>query len=325
MKTRSCLPSLLLSLVVGLGPAFAAPAKREMKLETGREKNFGDSPVIIVPTLFLKLSVSGHIFVAKQGSALSTIGGGSANTVRASARYAVKGLDKKFAQELAAKAYDDFVAKLRAAGYTVRTYADIKSQLADAKRMNLDSTYGLPTEKDRANVHQYVVVAPSDEQAFVEGMSGGVFNQFMSLGKSTLGEGTIVIPTYTIIAPQIGGETSATYSTIHAGITSAPGMTLATVSVPLLTQKGGWGDAHLKSQYLPIAEKVGELTARNTTDKAGNDFSKTVSLLSGAGQIKTDSSSFTFVVDHDAYTAGVMAGVGAFNAEFGKIVAAVRK
>lgn len=322
---------LLLRVAFFLAPfasAFAAlPAsnKRTLAIETSHEKNFGDSSVIIVPTVFLKLSVSGHIFVAKQGSALSAVGGGSPNTARASARYSVQGLDKKFVQEVAAKAYDDFVAQLRAAGYTVKTYADIKDKLQGAERMKPDATYGLPVESDRNKVHQFVVAAPSDEQAFVEGLSGGVFNQFMKLGKSTLGEGTILIPTYTIMSPQIGGEVSESYSTISAGIKSAPGMTLATVNVPLLTQKGGWGDAHLKTQYLPIAEKVGELSTKDTTDKAGNTFSKGVSILTGTGQINTKSANFTFVVDHDAYSAGVMEGVSAFDAEVGKAVAAVKK
>jgi len=323
------LPLLLLSLCLGISPALAAlpPAKRQMALESGREKNFGDSPVIIVPTIYLKLSVSGHIFVAKQGSALSAIGGGSPNTARASARYTVNGLDKKFLQEVAAKVYDDFVAKVRAAGYTVKTYADIKDldKVKTAERAKPDAAMGLPTEKDRNNVHEYVVVAPSDEQTFVETLTGGVFSQFTGRGGSALGEGTVVIPVYTIISPQIGGEVSETYSTISAGIKSAPGMTLASVSVPLLTQKGGWGDAHLKTQFLPIAVKVGELTAEDTTSKAGNAFSKGVSLLTGAGQINTKSATFTFAVDQPAYMAGVLEGTAAFNDLFGKVVAGVRK
>lgn len=321
-------PFLRLPLLLALAAttAFAASGLN-VTLQNSREKNFGASPVIIVPTVYVKLPVSGHIFVAKQGSALSTIGGGNANTVRASARYTVKGLDKALAQQIAAKVYDDFVGRLRDAGYTVKTYADIKDDavVRSAQREAGDAPLGLPTENDQARTVTWAVASPTDEQAFRGGMVGGVFNQFMSGGRSKLGEGTIVIPTYVITAPQIGGTTRGGYATIHAGISSAPGMNLQFAIVQLLTEKGGWGDSRLKQPVNNITEKAGELKARDTTDKAGNDFSKALSTLTGAGQINTKSTQFTFTIDPAAYTSGVLAGTGAFNAELAKVVAAARK
>src|SRR5688572_13600893 len=101
-------------------PRFAWAA--EVKVQVNKPKSLGESTTFIVPTVFVKLPVAGKVFVSKQGGALSIIGGGNANSVKASAHYNVQGMDKAFAQKIAGKVYDDFVARLREAGYTVKTY-----------------------------------------------------------------------------------------------------------------------------------------------------------------------------------------------------------
>lgn len=325
MKITRRLAPVLFALGLCAGTAFAQGSS--VKIETSREKNFGASPVIIVPTVYLRLAASGHIFVAKQGSALSTIGGGNANTVRASARYTVKGLDKKLAQELAAKVHDDFVGRLRAAGFTVKTYADIRDlpTVTKATRLEKDAATGLTLEKDASGQTVFIVATPGDEQAFKPSLGGAVFKPFMSLGKSTLGEGTVLIPTYTIVAPQVWGEKGGGYATISAGINVAPGMNLESAFLPLLTQKGAWGDARTKGIVVNVSAKVGEIGKQDTTDKTGNAFSSALSTLTGAGGISTKSASYTFTIDQTAYSEGVLKGTGDFNEEVIKIVANARK
>ncbi len=319
-----------LALVAALPLAFAAdkPVTPVYKVEAGGAKNFGDSPVIIVPTVFLRLPVAGKVSVAQSGSALSGVGRtGGANTVRASAHYVVSGLDKALAQQIAKKVYDDFVGRLRAAGYTVKTYEDIKDldAVKNAQRTAPDAAWGLPIEKDGFGANVLLVATPTDEQNFKSGMASGVFNQFAKYGKSILGEGTILMPTYVITSPQVWGEKGAGYSTISAGINAAPGMNLASAIVPLLTQKGAWGDAKLKGQAINVSEKVGELAMQDTTSNAGNAISTALSMISGAGKIVGKSANYQFTIDPAAYEAGVLAGTGGFNAEAAKIIAAAKK
>ncbi|MBL9189147.1 MAG: hypothetical protein JNK23_16815 [Opitutaceae bacterium] len=309
-------------------PAAPAPAVPEFKVGSSREKNFGDSPVVIVPTIYLKLPVAGKVSVAKQGSALSGLGSsGGANTVRASAHYVVSGLDKALAQQLAKKVYDDFVARLRAAGYTVKTYADIAELEAVKKveRAKPDAAWGLPVEKDAMGSNALLVATPSDEQSFKPGFGGAVLAPFQKLGKSTLGEGTVLIPTYVITAPQIWGEKGGGYKTISVGINAAPGMNLASANVLLLTQKGAWGDATLKSPAINISEQVGQLAMQDTSPGAANAISSALSVLTGTGKISGKSANYQFTIDPAAFEAGVLLGTGGFHAEAMKIIAAARK
>jgi hypothetical protein len=298
-----------------------------VKVDKNRTKSFKDSNTILIPTVYLKLPVAGKVFVAKQGSALQTIGGGSANTVRASAHYSVSGLDKKFAQQLAKKVQDDIVAKLTAAGFTVKTYDDLKGLPAMQKAAveKNDANWEMPLEKDLGGNFVCVVATPSDAQNFKSGLSGGIFNQFMRLGKSTLGEGTILIPTYTLAAPQAWGETGSSYSTISAQVNVAPGMNVMSAMASLLTEKGGWGDVRLKGPMINVSEKVGEVSSADTTDHAGNAFSSALSMLGGAGKISTKSGVYELKVDQAAYESGALRGISAFNTEVVNAAAEARK
>lgn len=327
MKSKSFYQVVALVAVSGLllNP-FTARAV-EVKVQVNRGKSFGDSSVLIVPNVVLKLPVAGKVFVAKQGSALSTLGGGSANSVKASAHYTVTGLEKKFAQELAAKVYDDFVKQLRAAGFTVKTYDDIKDSdvVKNAKMEANDKDWGLPVEKDAGGNNVFILATPSDAQAFKSGLVGGVFNQFMKRGQSTLGEGTIIMPSYVIAAPQAWGEKGGGYKTISASVNVVPGMNLTSAIASLLTEKGGWGDVRTKEQVINIGEKVGELTKQDTTPTTGNAVSSALSFLSGAGKISSKSANYQMAVDRAAYEAALLQGTMAFNVEVAKAAGSAKK
>lgn len=189
------------------------------------------SNTVVVPTVFVKLLVEGKAFVSQQGGYQI---GKSSNSVKASAKYKVIGIDKKLAQDIARQAYDNFVAKLRVAGYTVLTYDDIRERdyVKSADREKADATWGLPMETSRAGNETYVVAAPSDEQLFKSGMAGGVFNQFISWGKPKFKDATVIIPQYTITAPQVWGKKDASYSTISAAINTEPSMQLRSAAAP---------------------------------------------------------------------------------------------
>lgn len=307
-----------------------APVLRElhMKVTASRIKNLGDSQTIVVPTVYVKLPVAGNVMAVKQASAFSLLGGGSGNTVRASAHYTVTGLDKAFAQQLAKKVYDDLVTKLREAGYTVKTYDDIKDldSVKEIKRDKPDETWGLPLEKNQIGNDVCVVATPSDEQNFKSSL-GAVISPFQHFGKSRLGKdsGTLLIPVLTFDAPQAWGKADSGYKSISAEVNVAPGMNLASAGAPFLTADGGWGDVQTKGPSPNISSKVGTLAKEDATDHLGNAFSSAISTLTGSGSIKSSKGIYVLTIDKAAYEAGLMNGAGAFNTEVANAAKEVHK
>ncbi len=288
-----------------------------------------NSNTVVVPTAYVKLLVEGEAFVRQTGHYQV---GQNANTVKAGAKYKVVGIDKSLAQEIAQRAYDDFVAKLRAAGYTVLTYADIRDRdfVKSAEREKVDATMGLPVEAARGSDETYVVAAPSDEQQFVTGMNGGEFNQFIHWGKPLFTDATIIIPQYTIAAPQVWGEASGSYSTISAAIKTDPGMQLRSgmahwMGAPVVRIMHGIPGVTTEAQ-VKVADRVGELaqTADNTSSSA-NALSKGLSMLTGFGSIQQSSSEYTFTIDRNTYMAGALKGAGEFNAKVAEVAVAAKK
>lgn len=293
------------------------------------------SNIVVVPTAYVKLLVEGSTFVSQKGGYQI---GKSANAVKASAKYKVVGIDKKLAQDIARQAYDDFVAKLRAAGYTVLTYNDIRDRdfVKGAEREKVDANWGLPVESSRNGDQTYIVAAPSDEQHFMSGANSGVFNQFVSWGKPKFKDATVIIPQYTITAPQVWGKADASYSTISAAINTAPGMQLQSATAPWM------GAPVVRIMHgipgvttngpIKISDKVGNLvqaadepTASSTTANALNAGLQGLALLTGAGTIKQNSSEYTFTIDRNAYVSGALKGAGDFNAHVAEVATAAKK
>lgn len=285
-------------------------------------EDLGDyGKTVVVPTVYLKLLTEGSVFVAKQGGLF-----GGNNSVKAKAAHKVVGLDKALARSLAKQAHDDFVARLRAVGYTVLTYDDIKDRdyVQAAERDAGDATWGLPTEKSADGRDVFVVAAPSDAQQFKIGFTGP-FSVFTQYGKPKFTDATVIIPQYTIVAPQFWGEKGGGIGSISATVNTAPGMNLQTANAwwmgkPKSRMATGISGVTAKAALINTTPKAGQLTeAADTTPVAANALSKALSLLSGAGSIKQNSAEFTFTIDRDLYLQGAMVGIGSFNAEFAKV------
>lgn len=276
---------------------------------------------VVVPTAYVKFVVDGKVGVSKQGSA---------NSVKASAKYRINGLDKALAQSIAKKAYDDFVGQMRAAGYTVLTWNDIKGRdyLQGIALAKAEPKWNLPLESPVGTSDTLLVAAPSDEQQIKIGFTGP-FSEFISMGKPKIKDATIIIPTYTIVAPQIWGETGASYATISAGIQTAPGMNLQAASAtwmgkPKSRMMRGIPGVATKAPVINISSNVGTLSKTDTTPAAANALSKGLSMLSDAGSISASSADYTFSVDPAAYSSGAMKGITAFNAEVARVAREAR-
>lgn len=305
--------------------AAAATAPLAIAVNVGYVEDMASyGKVVVVPTAYVKLLVDGSVFVAKQGSALAAMGGGSTNSVKSKANYKVAGIDKAFAQGLAKQAYDDFVTKLRGAGYTVLTYDDIKGRdfVAAAKRDTGDAEWGMPTESAVGARDTYVVAAPSDDMAFKIGFTG-VFAEFIKYGKPKFTDAAVVIPTYTINAPQAWGETGSGFNRIEASTSVVPGMNLQAATsywmgVPKTRMGGGNGPGVVtKEPVLNLTENAGTLSKEDTTSGSANALSKTLSLFAG-GSVTGNSANYTLTIDPAAYSAGALRGITGFNTEVAK-------
>jgi hypothetical protein len=154
-----------------------------------------------------------------------------------------------------------------------------------------------------------------------------MFGEFVQSAKPVITDATIIIPQYTIIAPQVWGESSRGYSSVSAEVKTSPGMNLLRASAmwmgkPKSRVMHGAPGVVLKQQVINITEKAGTLQhTADTTPQAANALSGVLNMLSGAGNIQRTSGEYAYTIDRDAYTSGVMNGIGRFNAEVAKAAA----
>ncbi|MBL8307806.1 MAG: hypothetical protein JNM33_14005 [Rubrivivax sp.] len=303
--------------------AVSAPTLKVDVQVVNPEDLLDTNKTLLVPTLYLSLLTEGRVSAGKQSGFFS---GGNA-TARAAASYKVAGLDKAYAQQLAQAAYDDFVAQLRQAGYTVLTYADVKDRevLRGAQRDASAGPLGLPTSSEGGN--SYILAAPSDEQLFKSGFAGGAFSEFQSGGKSRITDATIVIPHFTFNAPQAWTETSSGYKSVSAEANIAEGMNLLWARAhwmgqPKSRMMRGIPGVATKAQVVNVSEKAGAVTkTADTTPQTANAVSTVLSLF-GAGNVQRSSSEYLLTIDREAYARGVLNGVRSFNAEVARAAAA---
>jgi len=239
----------------------------------------GDSNTYLIPTVYLLMLGKGSVWVKSGGA-------------QAHGKYFVDGLEKDWLQGLARKIQDDLVTKMRAAGYTVLTYDDIKgeSKIEGKDMMDLDKKFGLPT-KDVAGM-TFVVSAPSDDQTFSYGITGPVW-PFRGLAKD---KGMVVlVPQILFTTLDMGGTTEEGYKRYSAGITIAPTMRLQGATIWGLNPKQAGVNILIDRHGTRLAAEVAGTAKQLSEDKT--DFSDSWKRVSG---------DFSFTLDQPAVTAGVL-------------------
>lgn len=310
------------SAPVAASAAPAVPGLMPVAVNVVNPEDLADyEKTVVVPTVYVKLLTEGSVFVAQQGGLF-----GGNNSVKAKAAHKVVGIDKAFAQSLAKQAHDDFVTRLRAAGYKVMTYDDIKDRdyVVAAERDAGDARFGLPMEKSADGRDTFVVAAPNEAQQFKIGFTGP-FSVFVQYGKPKFTDAIVIIPQYTIVAPQFWGEKGGGFNSISATVNTAPGMNLQSANAwwmgkPKVRMASGISGVTAKAALVNTTAKAGELVqAEDTTPVAANALSKALGLLSGTGSIKQNSADYTFTINREQYLQGAMVGIASFNAEFAKV------
>lgn len=272
-RSAAVLFALATSFSLSLSAPAQTPAGKPFEINMDRVKvssfggNFGGTSTYIVPTVRVRLSVQGSVWAKKGGA-------------KAHGKYFVAGADHDVMQGLAKSLQDDLVTKLRAAGQTVLTYDDLKSE-ADVASLSLDqpdSRYALPTSGGFGAPVTFVDATPSDAQTFAKPVQGPAWS-FRGLAKAK--NATVIIPELTFTTPQMFGQVETSVWTDSAGISMDPTMIFEGATVYGLTPKGG-GPAiavqrHGKRTAADVAGKITKVNEQtihihNVRESTSGDF-----------------------------------------------------
>lgn len=290
----------------------AAPGKTVEVFDT---KIFRASNRIIIPTLYLRVVTQGSVFASKSSGS---------STASAKGKFTVQGHDRVALMALAKQLHDDFVARLRGAGWEVLTFDDIKAEagVAAMERYTGEGALNFPTQKD--GPYTYAIVAPTEAQNFKPVMQGPTW-AFRFIAKSM--NGTIVVPQLDIVAPQVWTETAKGYKRATAEVKALPGMHLNYAMVLALNPRGGGGvTAKLKGAIINTTTDAGSFVSASDESPTGaNALSKGLSKLGGGGAINRASGSYVFQIDQAKFDAGVHAGADPFINYVAKVISAERK
>lgn len=266
----------------------AAQAQSDGNFDINRDRvRFGTmgtcakSTTFLVPTAYLYVSVREKL----------TAGGGLGNA-GVKARVFIQGPGKKQLQRLAAALQDQLIGDLRAAGYTVLTYDDVRSDVANKDHFEPNPRFGLPTHDARAFPGvDFVLATPTDEQAISYGLTG----QTGPWGEATKRTGaTLLLPEFYFTMPQMGGQFTHTLDGTHANIRFDPAMHMAGINVYGATPKGGWCSILVPEHGVRVPATVaGDLQELRIVD-GGDDWG-------------TKQGDYAFVVDEDAFETGIRA------------------
>lgn len=276
--------------------ASAAAPPFELNMERVKLSSFGGSLATASKTYFIP---GVNLYVSASGSVWSVAKSGSANS-QAHAKFFVKGLEKTFLQDLAKQVQDDLVAKLRAGGYTVLTYDDLKDHplIAKHSRDQPNPKWGLPTKS--IDPHVFVVAAPSDEQALDQPINGPVWwLKDVAKEKNLI----VLVPEITFTVPQAFGEKDIGYKRAAASITLTPALKLKGAMVYTSDAKGNSATIMVQEHGMRLVTEVA-----GTTQKISENDTE---FTSSWGRTSAD---YVFQLDRPAFSAGVLRATSQINA-----------
>jgi hypothetical protein len=256
------------------------------RVRLGTIKTCAKNATYLVPTTYLYVTARTKLSA-----------GGGLGLAKSKARVFIEGLNKQELQSLAAKVTGEIVGQLRASGYTVLTWDDVKGDVAGKERWPDNPRYGMPTHDARAFPGtDFVVATPSDEQALSYGLTGPAAN----FGKAAQRTGaTLLLPEIYFTLPQLGASASKQdilgYRNSTANISFDPAMHMAGANVYGATAKGGWCSIGVPEHGVRVPAKVsGQFQELQVTKDKNEEWSLT-------------QGDFAFVIDDAAFQAGVLA------------------
>lgn len=281
---------LCAALVLGawMGPVNAADLPpfplNEDRIKVVNEKGF-KSETYVIPTVYLHIAARIQTDAKNEGAS-------------AKARVFVEGMTKNMVQDLAKGVYDDLVAKLRAEGHKVLAYEDLKPELGAMARMSPNPKVGMPTKLfDKGPGIDFMIVAPSDEQAFDYDFARGPTWPWRDLAKSR--NAVVLIPQIHFTLPQVWAEKGGGLFSSSVALKSEPTLKLYAATIHGLPADLGWCSIQIQEHgKRPAAENVGAMQKLGEESYEG-------ARTGGVAEWIRSVADFAFVVDRPAVEAGV--------------------
>lgn len=209
------------------------------RVEITRKSNFAKSKTYFIPTVYLRVMARTQSTIRSKDSSGASV----------KAKIFIDGIEKSLFQGLAKQVYDDLVAKVRAAGYTVLTYEDVKPELASMERMKVNGKFGFPTKlSDGASGVDFAIVTPSDEQALDYGITGIIF-RYRDLAKKK--DAVVLVPDISFSISEVTGKTDSDIWGKSASLAVLPPMRLHAATV-----YGNDGTIYIKEHGSRLAAEV---------------------------------------------------------------------
>jgi hypothetical protein len=294
MRLLRHLPGSFRATAVGLFAVCAASTATaltpfDLNMDRVKVTKFGgslsDSNTYFVPTVNLMVSAYSNIWSQKKNSL-------SGANAQAHAKVYVKGLDKGLVQGLSKNIYDDLVAKMRAAGYTVLTYDDLKThpEVTGHGRDAPESKWGLPTTSEDPNT--FIIAAPSDEQAFARGITGpAAWIKSLAKEKNLIA----IVPDYFFVVPIAYGQGEVGYKRAEASVAVNPGMQLYKAMIYGMTPKSGTPAIQVQTHGKRLASESAGVVTKLSDDKT-----------SFTSSWNRSSADYLFTLDQQAFSDGIL-------------------
>ncbi|MGE3693281.1 MAG: hypothetical protein AB7F98_18040 [Novosphingobium sp.] len=293
--TRFSLKILLaLAALCSAPPAAAQPAPpfaiNSERVHYQSVQRCAGARAFIVPSFYLYISARNRLSTQEQPK-------------RGKPRIFIQGLEKQALQALARNLYDDLIARLRASGARVLTYDDIRSEIANSPRKRGNSQFGLPTRSDRGSVNDFLVVAPSDEQA-IDWERNAVTRPYRDLARDNFA--AVIVPELTFTLPQTGDKARKAFDqgplARRAGISVDPALMFTSGMMNGMPEDLRWCNIHVQEHTFRLAAQgIGAIEPIARDESGDSDW-------------RALRSDYAFVADPQAVAAGVLRVGYAFNA-----------
>jgi hypothetical protein len=252
--------AVCVSLAFAVSAFGQSPAMKPFEVNMERVKvsafggNFSQPKSYLIPTYTIEVSSEGSVW-AKAGR------------TKAHSKYFVKGLDKAMLQDIAMNLQNDLAGKLKTAGYPVLTYENVKSEpdVSGHGLLKADERYGLPTGGGLGAPVTFVIVNPSDAQAFDAPIQGPAW---WLRGVSKAKDVTVIVPDLKFTTPQMWGQASSSAYMDEAGVSMDPRMIFEGAMIYGMTPKGGQPaiqvQQHGKRTAADVAGKITKVSGDET-------------------------------------------------------------
>lgn len=310
---------LLLTLACALAATAGAPEKKlagnDLFGEPAKElafiklKYLSKAEAIVIPTLYLDLMTYGKGTARTETSGLQRMAGKTQSTVKAKAEAFIP-VDGARARALATRLYDDLVARLRAEGWTVYTWADVEGSDALAK-MELDEPseeYGEPKIKFNDGIvrRDYLRFAPEGLPVFENNLTGPLFKMKKLAAEK---KANLLLPVLEFDLAQVQLSSERSYSSLSASAGVAPELTLTSINYTFLNPKYAGGGVMSRPAKV-LSEEAGRVTEQeDVSPEFANALSESLAMLTGTGSIKSSHGLYVMEPDWAVVEASV-AGAG---------------